>query len=42
MLPFTTDSELKLGNHKNWVQRRIVKEQEMKHNGEGAFLVPLV
>jgi hypothetical protein len=30
MLPFTTESELKLGNHKNWVQRRIVKEQELE------------
>jgi hypothetical protein len=36
MLPFTTESELKLGNHKNWVQRRIVKEQELKR-GEGFF-----
>jgi hypothetical protein len=36
MLPFTTESELKLGNHKNWVQRRIVKEQELKI-GEGSF-----
>jgi hypothetical protein len=36
MLPFTTESELKLGNHKNWLQRRIVKEQELKR-GEGSF-----
>jgi hypothetical protein len=35
-LPFTTESELKLGNHKSWVQRRIVKDQELER-AEGSF-----
>jgi hypothetical protein len=34
LLPFTTESELKTGNHKNWVQRRILKEDELKRGKE--------
>jgi hypothetical protein len=33
LLPFTLEGDLKMDNHKKWVQRRIVKEQELRQNG---------
>jgi hypothetical protein len=33
LLPFTHESELKTGNHKKWIQRRIVKDQELRQVG---------
>jgi hypothetical protein len=33
LLPFTPECELKTGNHKKWIQRRIVKERELRHVG---------
>jgi hypothetical protein len=30
LLPYTSDGVLKTGNHKKWLQRRLVKEQEEK------------
>jgi hypothetical protein len=32
-LPFTTEHELKTGMHKKWVERRIVKEEELQRHG---------
>jgi hypothetical protein len=32
-LPFTTEHELKTGIHKKWVERRIIKEEEMQRHG---------
>jgi hypothetical protein len=32
-LPFTTEHELKTATHKKWVQRRIIKEQEVQRHG---------
>jgi hypothetical protein len=36
LLPFTTDCELKTNHHKKWVQRRIVKEQELLRCSSGS------
>jgi hypothetical protein len=33
LLPFTLECELKTGNHKKWIQRRIVKERELLRFG---------
>jgi hypothetical protein len=33
LLPFTSEGELKMDNHKKWVQRRIVKEDELRRSG---------
>jgi hypothetical protein len=33
LLPFTPECELKTGNHKKWVQRRIIKERELHRVG---------
>jgi hypothetical protein len=33
LLPFTPECELKTGNHMNWIQRRNVKEQELRRVG---------
>jgi hypothetical protein len=33
LLPFTPECELKTGNHKKWIQRRIVKERELLRFG---------
>jgi hypothetical protein len=33
LLPFTLEGELKMENHKKWVQRRIVKEHELRQSG---------
>jgi hypothetical protein len=32
-LPFTTEHELKTGTHKKWVERRIIKEEEVQRHG---------
>jgi hypothetical protein len=37
LLPFTPDGELKMGNHKKWVKRRNVKEQELLLHGSTFF-----
>jgi hypothetical protein len=33
LLPLTSECKLKTGNHKKWIQRRIVKEQELRRVG---------
>jgi hypothetical protein len=33
LLPFTPECELKTGNHKKWIKRRIVKEKELRRAG---------
>jgi hypothetical protein len=30
LLPFTTEGQLKMGNHKKWIQRRIIMAQELE------------
>jgi hypothetical protein len=30
LLPFTAEGQLKMGNHKKWIQRRIIMEQELQ------------